>query len=100
MVPSSEYRNANMIIQSILEAILRSEKHHSTNSDGILKSHLIKKCGLKVKTAEKYLSKMENAGYIESKISYWGERKIILFTITQKGKLRYSWFVAINTELK
>ncbi len=100
MTPSSEYRNANMIIQSILEAILRSETHHSTETKGILKTHLVKKCGLKVKTADKYLSKMEKAGYIETRTSYWGERELILYEITAKGKLRYSWFVEINTELK
>ena len=100
IMPSSEYRTANMIIQSILEAILRSEKLDSPNSEGIKKTHIIKKCGLKTKTADKYLSKLEKAGYIESTTSYWGERELILYRITAKGRLRYSWFVEINTELK
>ena len=79
---------------------MRSEKRDSRDYEGIKKTHIIKKCGLKSKTADKYLSKLENAGYIESKISYWGERGLILYQITSKGRLRYSWFVELNTELR
>jgi predicted transcriptional regulator len=66
----------------------------------MIKSHIIKLCGLKVATAEKYLEKMEKAGYIISHTQPWGERTINIVEITQKGKERYEWFVKINAELE
>ncbi len=42
---------------------------------------------------------MEKAGYIISHEESWGERKINIYEITQKGRERYEWFVKINTEL-
>lgn len=68
--------------------------------DGILKSHLITQCKLKSSTAEKYLIKLENAGYIYSNERSWGERDTIVFKITDMGIERYKWFLKISTELE
>ncbi len=89
-----------MIIQTILEGILRSYKKYPILEKGIVKSHLIDYCGLKTTTAEKYLKKMENADYIISYEEPWGDRKRIIYEITTKGRERYQWFVKINTELQ
>lgn len=97
---SSQYRSANLIIQTILEGILRAERENSVIKQGIVKSHLINYCGLKSTTAEKYLTKLEEAGYIESHEESWGDRSIIIYTITPLGKERYEWFVKINSEIK
>ncbi|QEE17953.1 hypothetical protein DSAG12_03791 [Promethearchaeum syntrophicum] len=99
MAPS-KYRSTNMIIQKILEGILRADINHTLIKKGIIKSHLIKYCALKASTAEKYLLKMINAGYIISHDESWGERKISIVEITNKGKERYKWFVMLNLELE
>ncbi|HME52759.1 MAG TPA: hypothetical protein VKM55_11115 [Candidatus Lokiarchaeia archaeon] len=96
----TKYRSNNVIIQTILECILRAEKYGSYSRKGIVKSQLIKYCALKATTADKYLKKMESAGYIISHVEPWGEREIILYESTPKGKERYEWFVKINAELK
>lgn len=94
------YRSANIIIQNILEEIIASVGATDFYKQGILKSHLIKNCGLKTNTAEKYFSKLEKAGYITSTVDNWGEREVIVYQVTQKGRDRYEWFVKINTELE
>lgn len=96
----TKYRTANMIIQNILEEILRADINRMLVIKGIVKSQLIKNCGLKPSTANKYLKKMENADYIESHKEPWGEREITVYKITAKGKERYEWFVKINAELE
>ena len=95
---SSKYRSSNIIIQTILETILRAEAKN-LGKRGIVKSHLIRHCGLKTPVAQNYLDKMVQAGYIESVEEEWGERTINLYRITSKGEERYKWFVTINTEL-
>ncbi|MCF2141657.1 MAG: transcriptional regulator [Candidatus Lokiarchaeota archaeon] len=97
---TSKYRSSNMIILSILEAIFRAEQGHYLTKKGIVKSHLLKRCKLKASTAEKYLTKMEQAGYIISSKEPWGEREIIIYNLTEKGKERYRWFMQINAELE
>lgn len=99
-VVQTRYRTTNMIIQTILEGILRTIESRDFNREGIIKSHLIKYSGLKTSTAEKYLQKMEKADYITSTIDYRGERKIIRYNITSKGKKRYVWFATILSELE
>ena len=92
-----------MIIQIILEGILRANKKKTKKPDqskGIVKSQLIKYSALKTTTAEKYLSKMEKADYIQSREEWWGERKITIYEITKKGQERYQWFVKINAEME
>ena len=95
-----KYRTTNLIIQSILEGILSVERKKTYQRKGIIKSHLIEYCGLKATTAEKYLSKLENAEYIDSHIESWGERTIKVYQITPKGRERHKWFVEINTEME
>jgi DNA-binding PadR family transcriptional regulator len=89
-----------MIIQSILEGILSVERNKSHQRNGIIKSHLIDYCGLKATSAEKYLLKLEKAGYIDSHVEPWGERTIKIYQITSKGRERHKWFVEINTEME
>ena len=96
---STQYRSTNIIIQTILEGILRAFKDKSNPRNGIIKSHLIKYSELKTSIAEKYFNRMEKAGYISSHQEPWGERVKIIYEITQKGRERYEWFVKINTEL-
>ena len=97
---STRYRSANIIILSILEVIIRTEPLERSNQEGILKSHLIKHCNLKSKTADKYLDKMEKAGYVLQIVQNWGKREIIVYQITEIGLERYEWFLKINTELE
>ena len=99
MTPS-KYRSANLIIQTILEGILRANLSSNLVREGIIKSHLIRYSGLKTTVAEKYLAQMEKAGYIESHEEAWGERKIIIYTITSLGKERLEWFTKICSELE
>ena len=84
-----------MIIQNLLEILIDDR-----SKEGIVKSHLVEICGLKTSTGEKYLSKMESAGYIQLFEEKWGKERIrIRYTITDLGKTRYQWFVKINNEL-
>lgn len=96
----TSYRSANMIILSILELTIKSNRRKDQGTDGVLKTHIIKTCNLKSSTADKYLSKMEKAKYIESFTDYWGERELIKYRITSIGMERYSWFVKLNAELE
>ncbi len=98
-MPPSSYRSSNLIIQKILEGILRADQQHTLMKQGIVKSHLIKYCGLKAVVAEKYLTKMEKAGYIQSHEEAWGDRTIIIYNITPLGRERFSWFIKINSEM-
>ena len=90
-----------MIIQTILEGILRADRNNllALTENGIVKSHLIKYTGLKAQTAQKYLDQMEKAGYIFSEKKDWGEREITIYKTTELGKQRYEWFTKINTEM-
>ncbi|MHA1585438.1 MAG: hypothetical protein ACTSVU_06700 [Promethearchaeota archaeon] len=99
MIMSPNYRTSNKIIQTILEGILRADQNHLLIKEGIVKSHLIKYCGLKPAIAEKYLTKMENADYIKSRNATWGARNITIYDITALGRERYEWFLKINAEL-
>ena len=94
------YRTSNLIIQNILEGILRKKQSNPYEKAGINKSDLIKYSKLKSSIAEKYLIKMENANYVKSHEEMWGERTIIVYTITDLGRERYEWFVKINAELE
>ncbi len=96
----TKYRTTNMILMTILEGILRAHKFHPNQREGIVKSQLIKYCNLKTSIAEKYLTKMEQAGYIRTNEEFWGERKLTIYQITPMGRERYQWFVKINAELE
>lgn len=99
-MPKTRYRTTNIIIQTILEGILRAFKDKRNPRKGIIKSHLIEYCSLKTSTAEKYFAKMERADYIKTIEESWGERTRIIYEITPKGRERYEWFVKINAELE
>jgi predicted transcriptional regulator len=96
----SKYRSTNLIIQTILEGVLRGDITSPMLKKGVIKSHLVKYSGLKTNLAEKYLQKMEKAEYIKTHTEPWGERIIIIYEITPKGRERYEWFIKINTELE
>ncbi len=98
--PKSSYRSTNIIIQTILECILRAERNRSNPREGIIKSHLINYCSLKSTTADKYFLKLEKAGYISSYQEPWGQRTRIIYKTTEKGRERYQWFVQINIEIE
>ncbi|MFX1273741.1 MAG: hypothetical protein ACFFBP_14305 [Promethearchaeota archaeon] len=98
--PKTNYRTMNIIIQRILENILRAERNKANPRKGIIKSHLIDYCSLKSTTAEKYFNKLENAGYITSNEESWGQRMRIIYNTTEKGRERYQWFVQINTDME
>ena len=97
---TTKYRTSNLIIQDILDVIIQMENKNTHIKKGIIKSHLIKYTALKTATAEKYLQKMEKAGYIISQEDAWGERKMIVYYTTPIGRERYKWFVKINTEME
>ena len=92
----TEYRSSNIIIQNILERAIREPPENG----GVVKSHLIRDCGLKPTTAEKYLVKMVEAGYLEEREESWGERTRTRYLPLPLGIERYGWFVRINSELE
>jgi len=90
----SRYRSTSKIIYSILECISRRSARGRA-----LKTHIIQSANLKTPMAERYLSMLVNAGYIEEKSGAWGERKVTYYVLTPLGTERYVWFSKINTEL-
>jgi predicted transcriptional regulator len=91
----NNYRTSNLIIQNLLEILMNDQ-----SEEGVVKSHLIEYCGLKTSTGDKYLAKMESAGYIFLVEEKWGkERTRMRYKLTKLGKTRYEWFVKINSEL-
>jgi len=49
--------------------------------------------------AERYLTVLEEAGYLTKEEKDWGKRKVICYKATEKGIERYKWFCKINEEL-
>jgi predicted transcriptional regulator len=96
MAGRTEYRSSNVIIQNILERVIREPP----GNGGVVKSHLVRDCGLKPTTADKYLVKMIEAGYIAEAEESWGERTLTRYRILPLGAERYGWFVRINSELE
>ena len=90
----SRYRSTSRIIFNILECISRRSA-----SGRALKTHIIQSANLKTPMAERYLSMLVNAGYIEEISGSWGERKVTYYKLTQLGTERYVWFSKIIAEL-
>lgn len=65
-----------------------------------MKSNLVRDCNLKASTAERYLTKLVEASYIEAYEEEWGERSRTRYRILPLGVERYSWFLRINSELE
>jgi len=90
----SRYRSTSKIIYNILECISRRSA-----SGRALKTHIIQSANLKTPMAERYLSMLVNAGYIEENSGSWGERMVTYYKLTQLGTERYVWFSKIIAEL-
>ena len=96
-MPSStkKYRSALIIIQSILEQLIKAG-----NEDGIVKSKIYKNLGLKTIIGEKYLEQLISARYITLNEEKWGkERTRQKIYITNRGLRRFQWFMKLSTEL-
>jgi predicted transcriptional regulator len=88
------YRSALMIIQLILEELIKIEK------EGLVKSQLYKNIGLKTVVGEKYLEQLLGAEYVTVTEELWGkERYIHKVRITHKGIQRFQWFIRLSSEL-
>ena len=97
-MPSStkKYRSALIIIQSILEQLIKAE-----NEDGIVKSKIYKNLGLKTIIGEKYLEQLISARYITLNKEKWGKERIRQKVyITNRGLRRFQWFMKLSTELE
>jgi predicted transcriptional regulator len=89
-----KYRPATKIVLKILECISKSQAKGRA-----LKTHVIQCANLKTTSAEKYITMLKEAGYIDEKRENWGEREIIVYELTPLGRERYNWFRKINDEL-
>lgn len=94
-MPSStkKYRSALIIIQSILEILIK-------NNCGIVKSSIYKSVGLKTIIGDKYLEQLISAGYVSIKEEKWGkERTRQKVCINKRGLHRFQWFMKLSSEL-
>jgi predicted transcriptional regulator len=88
------YRSALMIIQLMLEEIIK------TGDEGIVKTQLFSDLGLKTKVGEKYLEQIIKAEYATMQEEAWGkERSRQVIKITAKGENRFQWFIRLSNEL-
>ena len=96
-MPSStkKYRSALIIIQSILEQLIKAG-----NEEGIVKSKIYKSIGLKTIIGEKYLEQLLTAGYVSITEEKWGkERTRQKVCISKRGLRRFQWFMKLSSEL-
>jgi predicted transcriptional regulator len=92
---SPRYRSALMIIQSILEELMRN------GAEGTVKTQIYNDLGLKTSIGEKYLEQLIKANYITITEEVWGkERSRQRVQITQLGRQRFEWFIKLNRELQ
>ncbi|QEE17900.2 hypothetical protein DSAG12_03738 [Promethearchaeum syntrophicum] len=96
-MPSStkKYRSALIIIQSILEQLIKAGME-----EGIVKSTIYKSVGLKTMIGDKYLEQLITAGYVSVKEEKWGkERTRQKIYINKRGLHRFQWFMKLSSEL-
>ena len=94
MGSEKRYRSALLIIQSILEEIIK------VGQEGVVKSQIYKNLGLKTAVGEKYLEQLEQAHYITINEEVWGkERTRQIVRITPTGLHRFQWFLQLSHEL-
>ncbi len=84
MPAKTQYRSTNIIIQTILERILRADKNKPHERKGVIKSHLIKYCALKTSTAEKYLVKWKKRGILFLMKNLGAKEKLIFMKLHKK----------------
>ncbi len=93
--PRKSYRSALIIIQSILEELMKSGR------EGMVKTHIYKNVGLKTSVGEKYLEQLEAAEYLTITEEPWGKERFRLRVhITTKGQKRFEWFIQLSNELE
>lgn len=95
MPSTRKYRSAVMLIQSILEELLKA------GPDGMVKTQIYKNVGIKTTIGEKYIEQLVNAGYIKVEEEQWGKERIRMrVSITPKGEQRFAWFMQLSNELE
>jgi len=88
------YRSSLLIIQSILELLIRAGR------EGIVKTQIYADLGLKTAVGEKYIDQVEKAQYITVTEEIWGkERTRQRVLITALGRQRFEWFIKLSKEL-
>lgn len=92
---SRKYRSALILIQSILEELMKS------GQEGMVKTQIYKNVGIKTAVGEKYMEQLESAEYLRVDEEQWGkERQRHRVHITPKGKNRFEWFIQLSNELE
>ena len=95
MPSSRRYRSALVIIQSILEELVKRGL-----KEGVVKSHIYKSVGLKTAVGEKYLEELSVAQYLIIKEEPWGEQRVRhMVYLTPRGLQRFEWFLQLSNEL-
>ncbi len=93
--PNKRYRSALIIIQSILEELIKQ------GEEGAIKSHIYKNIGLKTMVGDKYIEQLISAKYITLNEEQWGKERIRhKINITKRGLYRFKWFMQLSKELK
>ena len=93
--PQKSYRSALIIIQSILEELMKS------GHEGMVKTNIYKNVGLKTAVGEKYMEQLEAAEYLSITEELWGKERFRLrVQITPKGRKRFEWFIQLSNELE
>jgi predicted transcriptional regulator len=93
-MPPRQYRSALVIIQLILEELMK------VGDEGVVKSQIYANLGLKTAVGEKYLDQLVNAEYLTVNEEQWGkERTRHVVRATMKGIQRFNWFIKLSTEL-
>ena len=97
-MPSStkkRYRTALLIIQSILEELIK------VGEEGVVKSQVYKEVGLKTPVGDKYVEQLIGAKYITLIEEPWGKQRIRhKIYITKRGIHRFKWFMQLSKELE
>ena len=94
MSAPKSYRSTMMIIHSILEESMRHDQ------EGLIKYKLFKNLSLRTSIGEKYLARLEQAGYLTVEQEYVGKKTRYRIKITPLGIERFEWFIRITTELR
>lgn len=93
--PTKRYRSALVIIQCILEELMKQ------GQVGAVKSQVYKEVGLKTPVGDKYVEQLLAAKYITLIEELWGKQRIRhKIYITKRGIHRFKWFMQLSKELE